>query len=111
MKYRFLLLTIILLRGSLVWSQGDPNASLDAGHLQSVIPITPNAASLAVYADYPNAGFTGVPSISIPLYEAKAKGLNIPISLSYNASGIKIFDIPSWVGLGWSLNAGGVISR
>ena len=53
---------------------------------------------------------TGIPEITIPLYTVKCGSLELPITLSYHAGGIKVDDIASWVGLGWSLNAGGVIS-
>ena len=31
--------------------------------------------------------------------------------MSYFAGGIKVSQLATWVGLGWSMNAGGVISR
>lgn len=55
--------------------------------------------------------YTGVPVISIPLYEIKVGELEVPISIQYHASGIKISDIPSYVGSGWGLSAGGNITR
>ena len=75
------------------------------------IPRTPNAASLGKYVDIPVSYHTGVPNISIPIYTVQEGELSLPISLSYHSSGIKVNEVASWVGLGWSLNAGGVISR
>jgi YD repeat-containing protein len=71
----------------------------------------PNAAALGKYADFPVSYFTGVPDISIPIYELKDGEADLPISLSYHASGIRVGEVASWVGLGWALNAGGVILR
>ncbi|HPI00070.1 MAG TPA: hypothetical protein PK772_07065, partial [Chitinophagaceae bacterium] len=72
---------------------------------------SPNAAALGKYADYPVSYFTGVPAINIPLYTLKDGAATLPISLSYHASGIKVGEVASSVGLGWVLNAGGVITR
>src|SRR5207247_399345 len=71
----------------------------------------PNAASLGEYGDIPVNLNTGVPDISIPLFTAKGRTLQLPITMRYNASGIKVEDIGGWVGMGWSLDAGGVITR
>ncbi len=82
------------------------------GYTQGMMaPPSPNAQALARYAAVPVSYYTGTPAINIPLYTLSGKELNMPISLSYNASGHKVKDIASWVGLGWSLNAGGVITR
>lgn len=72
---------------------------------------TPNAASIGLFGEIPVDYFNGLPSINIPLYEFKSKDLSIPISLSYHASNIKPSDHASWVGLGWTLQSGGVITR
>lgn len=74
-------------------------------------PIKPDAAALGKYVEMPVGYYSGIPEISIPLYELKTKNLGVPISLSYHASGIKRREIPGWVGAGFSLNAGGVITR
>ncbi|SDT67415.1 hypothetical protein SAMN05216490_4790 [Mucilaginibacter mallensis] len=72
---------------------------------------SPNAANLGLYGEYPVSFFTGVPQIEIPLYTLKEREISVPISLSYHASGFRPDQHPGWVGLGWSLNAGGVITR
>lgn len=80
-------------------------------HLSKIIPPSPNASSLAQYADVPVSNYTGVPNISIPLISVKSGKIEVPISASYHGSGIKVAEEASWIGLGWSLNAGGVITR
>lgn len=78
---------------------------------KQVIPPSPTAASLGQYGNVPVSLFTGTPNISIPLYELKGNILSLPITLTYNASGFKAGDLANWTGSGWSLDAGGVISR
>lgn len=72
---------------------------------------SPTASSLGKYADIPISYHTGVPNISVPLYTINEGDLSLPISLSYHAAGIRVDEISSPIGLGWSLNAGGMISR
>lgn len=73
--------------------------------------LSPNAASLGQYGEIPVSLYTGTPNINIPLYEMTYGDMSVPISLSYHASGIRPDQHPGWVGLGWNLNAGGMISR
>jgi len=79
--------------------------------LPNILPASPEAASFAKFGNYAVNMFTGIPDISIPLYEIKVGELSLPISISYHASGIKVNDYGSWVGLGWNLNAGGSVTR
>lgn len=79
--------------------------------LQKVIPLSPNAASIAKYGETPVGYFTGVPNIGIPVYTIQSKELSLPLSLSYHAGGNKVEEIASWVGLGWSLGNIPIISR
>lgn len=74
-------------------------------------PLSPNAAALGKFVELPVGNFTGTPEINISLYEFKTNSFSVPISLSYHASGIKVREIPGWVGAGFLLNAGGAIIR
>lgn len=71
---------------------------------------TPNTYAFARYGDLPVNYSRGLPQIDIPLMSISDKDLNLDISLSYHAAGIKVDQEAGWVGLGWSLNAGGVIT-
>lgn len=73
--------------------------------------LSPNAASLGEYGAIPVSPYTGLQNVSIPLHEIKVGEHTIPITLSYHAGGVRVEQLPGWVGLGWTLNAGGCISR
>lgn len=75
------------------------------------IPPTPEASNFIRYGEIPVDYSTGVPNINIPLYSLKYGDIEVPISISYHSSGNKVRDIAGPVGLGWSLNTGGMVSR
>ncbi|WP_282089701.1 hypothetical protein [Aquimarina algiphila] len=50
-------------------------------------------------------------NISIPLYNITIEGTTIPITLSYNSKGTQVSNVPTNVGFGWNLNAGGGIQK
>jgi YD repeat-containing protein len=93
---------------SIVFCVTEAQAQIDA--LRTDAP-SPNAASLAQYGDHPVERYTGIPSIDVPLFTMESASLTIPLRLRYHASGNRVEDIASWVGLGWTLDAGGVITR
>lgn len=74
-------------------------------------PQAPNSASLGKYGEYPVNENVGLPGISIPVYQVNVGNISFPIDISYHASGIRVADVASWVGLGFSLNGGGMITR
>jgi YD repeat-containing protein len=79
--------------------------------LSKIVQPSPNASALGRYGEIPVSISTGVPQISVPLFEVASSQIKVPVSISYHASGIKVTDRASVVGLGWALNAGGVITR
>ncbi len=63
---------------------------------------------------YGNAGpdlHTGAMSYSLPVYTYSDPDFTLPISLDYHYQGYRPSAHSGLVGLGWSLNAGGVITR
>jgi len=88
------------------------NATDDILNKQASIPIqSPNVAALDKFVEYPVDLFNGQADVSIPVYEIKLKNLSVPINLKYHTGGIRVSEEASWVGLGWALDVGGVISH
>jgi YD repeat-containing protein len=79
--------------------------------LPNYFPVSPNAASFAKQGLFPVDYSSGKINISIPLYTIKTKELTVPIDINYNTAGIQLDELPSWLGLGWNLNAGGAVIR
>lgn len=77
----------------------------------SILPVSPEAASLGKSIDAPVSNYTGIPDISIPFHQIKKGDIEMNISISYQGGGIRVDEISSRIGLGWTLNAGGMITR
>ncbi len=111
MIFKKLIFFVIVLSGLKARAQYPlPDPAASSSYTNFVQP-PPTAASIGKYADFPVSYFTGVPNINIPIYDLKDGDAELPISLSYHASGIRVSEVASWVGLGWCLNAGGAIIR
>jgi len=104
------LLIIILLQG--IFVLGQPRKETPT-YMPNYTPPSPTVAALMKFEEVPVDNYTGVPNISIPIFSAQAKDkkLGIDINLKYHASAIAVEEIASDVGLGWSLFAGGTVSR
>ncbi|MCL2414644.1 MAG: RHS repeat protein [Bacteroidales bacterium] len=80
--------------------------------LRGVAPIvSPNAQAFRIFGNIPVSKFTGVPDIHIPLHEVVEGDIVLPIGLRYHIANRRVNSMPSWVGLGWTLDVGGVITR
>jgi hypothetical protein len=71
----------------------------------------PEVSSIGKFLDNPINLSNGQTAINIDLVTLYDKDFNVPISLNYNTSGIRVSEIASRVGLGWSINTGGFIVR
>jgi len=72
---------------------------------------SPEAYALTKFGDIPVNEFSGMINATIPVYTLKSGKLNVPITLNYSGSGVKVNQLATWTGINWTLNAGGVITR
>jgi hypothetical protein len=75
-----------------------------------VIP-SPQAFEITKYGNVPVDESSGRISTVIPIHTYRAGALEVPISLAYSGNGVKVEQKPTWTGINWILNAGGVITR
>lgn len=87
------------------------DSSDEALNLPKVIPPSPEVASLLEFNLAKVDEYTGGHSFNIPIFTLAKGSIQVPISLGYQSSGLRVDQVASRVGLGWSLNAGGVIGR
>lgn len=102
-----------LLFGSMttVYSQTQEDVDKNKSFIPNSTPPAPEAFAMTKYGDVPVDEFNGKVNLSVPITEYKAGMLSVPISVNYNGAGVKVADIPTQVGINWTLNAGGLISR
>jgi hypothetical protein len=87
------------------------NPATSNGQHKDFRPATPTAAGLGLFGQVPVGNFTGTVNFAVPLYEVTYKNFKLPIALNYHGSGNKPDIFPGEMGLGWVLNAGGIITR
>lgn len=75
-------------------------------------PPSPQAIALGQFAEIPQGTYTGqVPiQLTLPSLET-ANGFELPISIDYAGGGLRVDDYPGTLGMSWTLNAGGMVSR
>ncbi len=110
LMFKCLLIACWLLATDSLFAQSNPIEEPSLPQVQ-IAPPTPEAASLGKYGQIPVSNYTGIPNISIPIHTVQGRNLSVPISISYHAGGIKVEENASRVGLGWSISAGGIITR
>jgi hypothetical protein len=78
----------------------------------NILPPSPNAASLGSYGGLTPNLVTGAAAVNVPVYSFKVPDHEIGVALNYGSSGFKVDEYCTPVGSGgWSLMAGGMISR
>jgi hypothetical protein len=88
-----------------------PQSSSESIRTSATNVATPNVAALLANYMIPVNYYRGLPEINVPLHSIKLNGMEVPVSLSYDASGVRVLQAPTWAGLSWSLNTGGAITR
>jgi hypothetical protein len=84
------------------------------GQFNTANPSDPsiNLAPASKNIQITNDLFNGKINTNIPIFDYTDQGIPISISLNYSdGNGVKADEMPSWVGLGWGLQAGGFVHR
>lgn len=109
LRVSFMLVLALIAMGSL-FAQQSTNTDPAVSYINVNFPKTPESQGFENFGKTPVNELTGTPDISIPIYTLKSRFLEAPITLAYQATGIKVNQEATWVGLGWDLIAGGRIT-
>lgn len=112
MKKLFVAITLMMASLLSAFAQQEESVyQRGATQLESIMPPTPESSSRVKYADVPFSHSLGAAELDIPLYTLEGRELSIPIGLHYRSNGIKLDEMAGVAGLGWTLEAGGCITR
>lgn len=74
-------------------------------------PVSPTATSLGRFEEVPVGAYTGAFSYNIPIHVVRGHSTELPIALNYHGGGVRVGNVPGPAGVGWTLSAGGAVSR
>ncbi len=106
-----ILLTLLLLGLYGTTTAQDLPPSPTAMVLPDITKPSVDAQAITKFGDIPISEYTGMVNAAIPVYTLKSGKLSLPVSLDYNAVGVKVSQPATWTGINWVLSAGGVITR
>lgn len=106
-KYNQFLILFFLLGNVMVFAQ----SGQDNVNIPNQIPPTPETFNFAKYGEIPVNESSGNATVDIPLFNFKSGNISVPISISHGGGGVRVDEATTWTGIGWQLNAGGLISR
>jgi hypothetical protein len=101
---------MFLFFSSVILSQSGENSTINP-KLPDFTPPSAESYSFTKYGNLPVGEFLGNLNLNIPIYNYKANKIDLPITLSYNGSGLRVDEHSTKTGVTWVLNAGGVITR
>ena len=113
MKTKHILTAVLTMFASCLGLSAQTETMYERGatYLENTMPPSPEPASVVKYADVPFTHSTGMAEYDVPFYTLQGRELSIPIGLHYASGGIKLDEIAGVAGLGWTLQAGGCITR
>jgi hypothetical protein len=109
-------IAIILLLASLNTSfsaQAGNSFNKNTDNINKMFPAAPTSNNLMKFEEVPVSYYTGIPDISIPLFNipTSSPNVNLNVQLKYHPLSAKPDDKAGETGLGWNLLAGGTITR
>lgn len=105
------IIIFFIIRGNAVFSQTPvTNVNANQTYVNINMPRTPESSAFEKYGTFSVNEFSGTTNISIPIYTLQSRHLQVPITLSYQPTGIRVNQEASWVGLGFDINVGGRIT-
>ena len=107
----FLVASIFFFLTSDAYTQVDEGREHMRLQKEIVLPTTPEASSLGEYGDVEVNKYTGTANLTFGGPSLIGNHIGMPVTLQYATGGIKVEDMGTWVGLGFTLQAGGSITR
>ncbi|MCD1117457.1 hypothetical protein [Chryseobacterium turcicum] len=106
-------LFVVISIGLFTTTKGQSNVKNYVEDVNKIYPAAPTSNNLMKFEEVPVSNYTGIPDISIPLVSIPSTNpnVNINIGLKYHPLNTKSEDRSGETGLGWSLMAGGTITR
>lgn len=106
MKKLLLVIPFIFCVSTFLFSQDESGT-----YFPTTIPASPGMQAFNKVVDVPVDYYTGSVPINIDLFKLQVGTIELPISIQYTSTGVKVSEVASSVGLSWNLNVPFNINR